>query len=240
MVEPKHINIANVRAYTTTRHGGVSEAPFHGFNLGTHVCDSLARVNINRQQLEHFCQFAPIQWLNQTHSNDVIKLCEYSATPINGDAVYTKVKNQPIAILTADCLPILLVNELGSEIAAIHGGWRPLAGNIIAHTLLKFDSQRSNIYAWLGPCIGAQAFEVGENVKLAFCQSQPKLSIAFCRQANGKYLADLHLIARIQLHELGVDNIASLAECTFQNSEKYFSFRKQPKTGRMASIICLK
>lgn len=233
------VTLPNVTAYTTTRIGGVSEAPYQSFNLGTHVGDSITSVHTNHQLLQQYCQFNPIQWLNQIHSSEVITFSQYCNTPYTGDAIYCNTKNQPIAVLTADCLPILLANEQGDEIAAIHGGWRPLVSNVIANTLAKFICQPEKIYAWLGPCIGPDAFVVGAEVKQRFCDLKPEFANAFTAQQDGKYLADLHTIAKMQLQNLGVVNVSALTDCTYLNPQKYFSFRKQNQTGRMASVICL-
>ena len=140
--------------------------------------------------------------------------------------------------MTADCLPILLSHKNGSEVAAIHGGWRSLAANIIEKTLDKMHSKPAELVAWLGPCIGKYAFEVGSEVKEAFTQQGVAFNNAFIKQENGKYLADLQQIAQLQLQALGVSAISALAECTYQETNKYYSYRKEQVTGRMASIIC--
>ena len=141
--------------------------------------------------------------------------------------------------MTADCLPILLVSKFGDEIAAIHGGWRPLSANIINNTLDKMTTSPANLYAWLGPCISKNVFEVGEEVRAAFTQQRDSFCRAFTALKEGKYLADLHEIAKIQLNMQGITCINSLPECTYLNTEKYYSYRKNAVTGRMATLICL-
>lgn len=243
---------SNVLALTTSRAGGVSLPPYHSFNLGCHVGDNPIHVQHNRDLLlSSLPENAQLQWLNQVHGNVVADITQVQTTAITADAAFTTRKNIALAILTADCLPILLVNDEGTEIAAIHGGWKPLAANIIENTLAKFQS--TNIHAWLGPCIGEHAFEVGVEVKQHFTLLDAKLDNAFVLQANGKYLANLHFIARYLLNKHAVSTVSCLAECTVlsideycddsdnnnNNNHKYFSYRRDGQTGRMASVICI-
>jgi len=232
------------------------KSAFDSFNLGLHVGDVRERVTSNREQLrEYISQQLPtnktaptagidesikIQWLEQVHGNEVVEVTSFSDTQMTAHASITRQKNIALAIMTADCLPILLTNCQGTEIAAIHGGWRPLAADIIKQTLHKMTSKSSEVFAWLGPCIGENAFEVGSEVRDNFLKQNQLFDGAFVKQQNGKYLADLHFIAQLQLRALGVTSIANLAECTFQNTEKYYSYRKEQITGRMATIICRK
>ena len=223
---------------------------FGGFNLGLHVGDDAERVTHNRNVLNHFISQqlfyqaeklideVDIQWLEQVHGNEVVTVINVNEQAIVADASITRQKNIALAIMTADCLPILLSHRMGTEIAAIHGGWRPLAGNIVAKTIAKMHSSPSDIVAWLGPCIGKDSFEVGEEVKQSFTQLDAEFNDAFVMQDNGKYLADLQKIARRQLVSLGVNAIASHTKCTYQETETYYSYRKQQITGRMASVIC--
>ena len=231
---------------------------FGAFNLGLHVGDSAEKVNHNRNVLKqllqqklskqqrtqkpllHFKLVAEvkIQWLKQVHGNEVVEVMAVNEQVITADASITRQKNIALAIMTADCLPILLSHKDGSEVAAIHGGWRSLATNIIEKTLSKMHSKPAELVAWLGPCIGKDAFEVGSEVKEVFTQQGMAFNNAFIKQENGKYLADLQQIAQLQLQALGVSDISGLAECTYQEKNKYYSYRKDQVTGRMASIIC--
>jgi len=229
-------------------------SPYDSFNLGLHVGDNPARVIENRSEVKSFInkqllseQLAPtvkqaekanIQWLEQVHGNVVATISTVSEQAIVADASITREKNIALAIMTADCLPILLSHKEGTEVAAIHGGWRPLVANIINNTLAQMHSKPADLVAWLGPCIGKGAFEVGAEVKEAFTQLDLAFNSAFVKQGNGKYLADLHQIAQHQLEFLGIRVIAHLAECTHQENNKYYSYRKEQITGRMASIIC--
>jgi len=231
-----------------------AKSPFDNFNLGLHVGDVAEKVTYNRNKLKEYIsqQLAVqhsaesiklteplnIQWLEQVHGSHVAEVSTASSHAITADASITRQRNIALAIMTADCLPILLSHKEGREIAAIHGGWRPLAANIIEKTIEKMDSNPTELVAWLGPCIGNEAFEVGAEVKEAFTQQDKIFSTAFVKQENGKFLADLHKIAQIQLKSIGVRDISCLDECTYQRTDKYYSYRKEQVTGRMASIIC--
>jgi polyphenol oxidase len=217
---------------------------FDHFNLGLHVADNAAKVLENRQALlPYLPQYAAIQWLEQVHGNHVITV-ENIISPIQADAVITRTPKLALAIMTADCLPILLSNKQGTEIAAIHAGWRSLASGIIIETLSNMHSNNHDIFAWLGPCIRQKSFEVGVEVKKQFEQVNSQFSSAFIEnlqsQQPNKWLADLQKIARLQLTELGVNHCSVNSHCTFAENERYYSYRKEQKTGRMASIICIK
>jgi len=250
--------VENIRAIQTTRlspelsienkHEKVnSDSCFQFFNLGTHVGDNVESVISHRQILQKsFPDNTRIQWLEQVHGCDVLVvnqknlLQSHFSSPPCADAMLTREKNIALAIMTADCLPILLSTKSGEVIAAIHGGWRSLANGIVKQTLLKMKVHSKSIYAWLGPCIGINAFEVGQEVKMAFIEQSTQFESAFTQLStiNNKYLANLQQIASIQLQQLGVENIYALPECTYNNTQKYYSYRKEIKTGRMATLIC--
>ena len=234
--------VHSVQALQTTRSSSSlssSNAPYDNFNLGLHVGDDETSVNLNRNFLEqNFLDQKKIQWLEQVHGNHAEIITELSTKPLVADACITSNRDIALAIMTADCLPILLSNESGSIVAAIHGGWRSLAGGIINNTLTKMAEPPRLIYAWLGPCIGKRAFEVGLDVYESFTSQSSCFRKAFKLQKSGKYLADLHHIATIQLNRLGVERIDTLEECTYDNANKYYSYRREALTGRMASIIC--
>jgi hypothetical protein len=229
------------------------------FNLGLHVEDDEANVNVNRRLLRQtlarkICgnklvnpklmseegeDLINIQWLNQVHGVEVATVGRVCSNPITADASITREKQLALAVMTADCLPILLSHRNGDEVAAIHGGWRSLEAGIIKATLGKMLSKSNDVVAWLGPCIGKQAFQVGAEVKDAFINQDINLANGFIRQKGGKFLADLHFIATHQLRLLGVQHIATLPECTFHNENKYYSYRRNAITGRMASVISI-
>ena len=244
IVENKVIAIQTTRSSPETSDLTLTNSPFDGFNLGLHVNDDSNCVEKNRAYLQRHIQEKTadkidIQWLEQVHGSNVVEIDQVSKKALVADACITRNKNIALAIMTADCLPILLCNVQKSEIAVIHGGWRPLAANIIANTLAKMRSDVNDIEVWLGPCIGDTAFEVGEDVKLAFTRQNSNFSNAFILQKNEKYLADLHVIAKMQLSALNVSKISVLKECTYNLPNKYYSYRRESITGRMASVICL-
>ncbi len=218
----------------------MSSSPFDDFNLGLHVGDEPSKVLAHRQQLSCLLPTdQPLQWFEQVHGDEVAIVTQHQNTPIIADAAVTQSPNVALAIMTADCLPILLTNKQGTEIAAIHAGWRPLASGIVEKTLAKMNAPAQQIYAWLGPCIGERAFEVGEEVRTQFCLLHPALESRFHLVGESKYLADLRSIAMFLLELLGVNNIDSLEHCTYQRNQEYFSYRRDRQTGRMASVIGL-
>ncbi|EGN75153.1 uncharacterized protein, YfiH family [Idiomarina sp. A28L] len=227
-----------VQGFSSQRVGGVSVAPYGSLNLGAHVHDLPAAVKTNRKRLTHHLKLPKEPcWLNQVHGNGVIRISEngYKDIP-EGDAAYTDCANTPLVILTADCLPVLLASENGKELAAVHCGWRSLASNILGNVLAEFKSPPNKIHAWLGPAIGPKAFEVGEDVRSAMLSLHPELACAFIPH-EAKYLADIYAIAAQQLQFHGVKSISGGGECTFTQPRDYFSFRRDGKTGRMATLI---
>ncbi len=185
----------NVSAVTSTREGGVSKAPFSGLNLGMHVGDNPADVEANRAQLAVLANMpsAPV-WLNQTHSTVVASIAIPTDVVIDADASFTTQPGVVLSAMTADCLPILLAAKDGSAVSAVHAGWRGLADGIVENAVSLFESE---LQAWIGPAIGFDSFEVGEDVREAFCASHPEYAIAFKpHPTSGKWLADLASIAR--------------------------------------------
>jgi YfiH family protein len=221
---------------------------FSAFNLGDHVGDEPLVIESNRQLLlDYFPTNYQIQWLEQVHSSDLVIVENVTKQVIVADAVVTRKKNIVLAIMTADCLPILLASKSGSEVAAIHGGWKPLAKGIIENTVKKMTTSPNKICAWLGPCIGAKKFEVGADVMLAFTHLSSKFKKAFSliepitARVNidepKKYLANLPLIAEIQLTMLGIKAIYHEDACTYTEQNRFYSFRRDKNTGRMATLI---
>ena len=231
-------NLHKVATLSTTCGGGVSKIPFKSFNLGFHVGDSQNHVSKNRSLLTNLLP-KPAVWLNQVHSSNVVIVDgHFNFDELHdADALYTQLLNQPLAIMTADCLPILLVSDDEKEVAAIHGGWRGLEQGIIKNTLECFSTEYENISAWLGPAIGPNRFEVGAEVFELFQNRSPSFIQAFTLQTNGKYLADIYGIARTLLTQLGVKNITGGDYCTVSQSDLFFSYRRDGQTGRMASLI---
>ncbi len=229
----------NVRGFSTTRQGGFSMAPYDSFNLGDHVGDDKTAVKNNRTLLTEqlgLPQF-PL-FLNQTHSTKVIRL-PYHGVDINADAVYTNQKNHVCLVMTADCLPLLFTNQQGTEVAAAHAGWRGLCDGIIEQTVQCFKSDPQDIMVWFAPAIGAKAFQVGQEVVDQFVAQDPQAISAFTPDpANpSKYFGDLYQLATQRLNKLGIVNINGGEHCTYHETQDFFSYRREGKTGRMASLI---
>ncbi len=223
---------SNVQAFVSTRN-----YQEHDFNLATHVGDDLNHVLHNRQLLKEmlFLENEPV-WLEQIHGCEA---CEISFhNQIVADASYTSKKEEVCAILTADCLPILLCDSNGERVAAIHAGWRGLVNGVIENCFRKAGFLPAKTLAYLGPAISQRAFEVGEDVREAFLKHDPIAEKAFVPH-NQKWFADLYLLATQRLNALGVSQIYGGQFCTFSQPELFYSYRRDKHTGRMASLIWL-
>ena len=228
----------NVRAASTTRIGGVSEKPWNGLNLATHVGDEPAHVQRNRELLAQALALpAEPAWLTQVHGTNS---CDAAgAQPAcEADASFATAAGQVCVVMTADCLPVLFCNRQGTRVAAAHAGWRGLAGGVLEASVAGFDDP-ADVLAWLGPAIGPQAFEVGEEVLAAFTGHEPQAAQAFVANRPGHWLADIYQLARLRLKAAGVSHIYGGGLCTFADAERFYSFRREPVTGRMASLIWL-
>ncbi len=230
-----------VRAYSTTRCGGVSMAPFKSLNLGDHVGDDPAAVAANRQ---HLCEALQLPskpfWLRQVHGTVVYQLTDMDEGGIEADGSFTRQLNRVCVVMTADCLPLLLCDREGSVVAAVHAGWRGLYAGIIEQAVTQLGVSPSRLMAWLGPAIGAQAFEVGSEVREAFLQHDVAANEAFIQKDSDHWLADLYLLARQRLRQSGVQAIYGGEFCTYYDPQKFFSYRRDVQTGRMATLIYLK
>lgn len=230
---------ARVRTLVTTRDGGVSLAPYASLNLGQHVGDDPAAVAENRARLRACLPAEPF-WLNQVHGIGVQEACaDAPDVPPDADAGFTRQPGVVCAVMTADCLPVLLTDRSGSVVAAAHAGWRGLCNGIIEATIARMAVPASDILAWLGPAIGPDAFEVGPEVRAAFMAHDPTAASAFAAIPDGKYLADIYLLARQRLNACGVTEVHGGDACTVTERERYFSYRRDGRTGRMASLIWL-
>jgi len=227
---------AAVRAGVTTRQGGVSQGPFRGFNLADHVGDDPAAVAENRAQLRRMLQLpAEPDWLKQVHGVGVRSLPAPGAT---ADASISRQPGQVCAVLSADCLPVLLCDRRGLTVAAAHAGWRGLAAGVIRQTVLAMQCQPAELMAWLGPAIGPAAFEVGDDVNQAFLAEDAGYASAFAAgTAPGKWQLDLYAAARRQLAALGVSRVFGGGFCTYHDAQRFYSYRRDRQTGRMASLI---
>jgi hypothetical protein len=237
-----------VRALSTTRSGGASRVPWQSFNLAAHVADDPAAVAANRARLSVHLPADPV-WLAQVHGVRVIDPAGHdpAAPPPAADAARTCETGTPCAVLTADCLPILLCDgaaeAMATEVAAIHAGWRGLADGVIEATAAAMLAQPKDWLAWIGPCIGPAAFECGEDVLAAFCSGHPEARTAFRPHPDHreKWLGNLPAIARQRLTALGVPAAAIHGGdlCTVSDPARFYSFRRDGVTGRMATVIWL-
>ncbi|TYL48650.1 peptidoglycan editing factor PgeF [Marinomonas sp. IMCC 4694] len=234
----------SVRAYVSTRIGGVSATPFDALNLGMHVQDEPIAVQQNRDLFSSYVNMPDsVQWLNQVHGTDVVTLpydpLLNNAIPESADAAFTRTAQQVCAVLTADCLPVFFCDSLGSQVAVAHAGWRGLCAGVLEATLRCFDDP-SSVMVWLGPAIGPTAFEVGDEVKSAFVSVSLDAQKAFApSQQAGKWLGDLYMLATQRLQAAGVTHIYGGDHCTFTDVERFYSYRRDGQTGRMASVIWL-
>jgi len=228
-----------VKAGTTLRKGGMSLSPFDSFNLATHVGDELTAVKKNRAILQQNLNVpnAPL-WLEQTHSTRAILLPSEEAIA-KADAAYTTEKNSVCAVLTADCLPLLITDRQGSCVAAVHAGWRGLYDGIIEATIKKLPVAPESLLVWLGPAIGADVYEVGKEVYDAFTLSEDvdEIKRTFTSVSKEHWLFDLYHMAKLRLNKIGVKQIYGGDRCTLSEEEQFFSFRRDGVTGRMASLI---
>ncbi|AUG99838.1 peptidoglycan editing factor PgeF [Prodigiosinella confusarubida] len=237
LIQPNWPAPHNIRAYSTTRIGGVSMPPYDSFNLGNHVGDDALHVYENRNKLVEVASLPSMPyWLEQVHGTQVVELDNDTPVSVKGDAVYTRCKERVCAVMTADCLPVLFCTEAGDEVAAAHAGWRGLQAGVLEQSVLRFRSSPSNIMAWLGPAIGPRQFEVGAEVKAAFTQDDPQSAMAFVSQGE-KFLADIYQLARLRLQAAGVTKIFGGEACTVSEPQKFFSYRRDGVTGRMATLV---
>jgi polyphenol oxidase len=229
----------NVRAVCSSRRGGCSEGVYASLNLGDHVADASDKVAANRRRYQQMAQMpAPPVWLNQVHGTDVISLTPTTANGCNADAAVSTGRGVVATVMTADCLPLLLCDAGGTQVAAVHAGWRGLCNGVIENTLAHFANP-AEVLVYLGPAISQTAFEVGPEVRAAFIAQMPEAAQAFIAGNDGKWWADLYLLARQRLARCGVQQIYGGNHCTYQQTELFFSYRRDGQTGRMASSVWL-
>lgn len=236
MIVPNWPAAKNIKAFSSTRIGGFSDGEYQGLNLGTHVGDELTKVEQNRAWLTQQTQMpsAPV-WLNQTHSTVVAEVNSPTEQVLDADGLFTQSRGVVCSAMTADCLPVLLTNLQGTQVAAVHAGWRGLVNGIVEQAVAKFDGE---VMAWVGPAIGAQAFEVGKDVVDAFVAVDPKALSAFTpRQQQGKWLADMSQLVTQRLNRVGVTQVYYSELCTYQDPTRFYSYRRDGVTGRQATFI---
>ncbi len=238
LIEPEWPSVPGIKAFSTTRSGGVSTGNFAGLNLGAHVADDSESVQHNREQLASVLgiELQEIQWLRQVHGTEVVNLREICPRPIQADASFTKNFNTVCAVMTADCLPVLFASLDGGCVAAAHAGWRGLQQGVLENTVALFPDP-AQIQVWLGPAISQAAFEVGEEVRAAFCQKNRTLEVHFVNHKAGKWMADIYGLARSTLKASGIHHIYGGDYCTYSDERNFYSYRRDGTTGRMASLI---
>lgn len=228
---------ANVCALQSTRQGGVSPAPWDSFNLGDHVGDDPQRVAANRASLSRLLPAEPC-WLQQVHGTFTVDAAKTTKI-VEADASFSREPDRVCVVMTADCLPVLFCDRAGTVVAAAHAGWRGLLGGVLESAILAMGVPAGELLAWLGPAIGPLAFEVGDEVRAAFVAHSTEAEAAFQSGVPGKWLADIELLARQRLAAAGVTAIYGGGMCTVSDPERFFSYRRDGQTGRLASLVWL-
>lgn len=228
---------ANVCALQTLRTGGCSPAPWASLNLGDHVGDDPQRVATNRAELVSHLPAEPC-WLRQVHGTQTVDAAQ-AAKNSEADAAFARQSGVVCAVMTADCLPVLFCDRAGTVVAAAHAGWRGLCAGVLEQTIAAMQVAPQDILVWLGPAIGPENFEVGDEVRAAFIAQDLACSAAFIEHGPGKWLADLYALARRRLKLAGIDAVSGGGMCTVDDADRYFSYRRDGVTGRMATLIWL-
>ena len=233
-----------VEVLSTTRNGGFSAAPYNDLNLALHVGDDASSVERNRSLLKQQLQLPQEpKWLQQVHATTVVCADGLAPDKTQADASYSQQVGTVCAILSADCMPVVLAASDGSCVALAHAGWRGLAAGILQSTLAIIRSKQSTdveFYAWLGPAIGPQVFEVGAEVRVEFIKQELSLADAFQVHSEQSYLCDLYLLARHILAAAGVNQVFGGEHCTYTEKDQFFSYRREATTGRIATLAYLK
>lgn len=227
----------NIRALQTTRIGGFSRAPYDSLNLGSHVADAPLDVARNRMLLNTLMPSEPV-WLEQVHGIVVANADSASCLP-QADACIAAHRSAVCVVMTADCLPVLLCDQQGTVVGAVHAGWKGLAAGVIEAAVQAMNVPTQNLMAWLGPAISQQAFEIGAEVREIFIAADPQAEGAFVAGQDGKWRADIYALASLRLNALGITQIYGGDYCTYKDAEKFFSYRRDGVTGRMGTFIWL-
>ncbi|HEY5761734.1 MAG TPA: peptidoglycan editing factor PgeF [Rhodocyclaceae bacterium] len=228
---------AGVEALSTTRAGGVSSGVYASLNLGDHVGDDPSAVIANRRLVASVVPGTPV-WLEQIHGCEVAEIDRAGTIPPI-DAAVCRTPGKACVIMTADCLPVLFCDRFGTVVGAAHAGWRGLLAGVLENTVTAMGVPPAHILAWFGPAIGPSAFEVGEEVRAAFVSRNAAAASAFVANERGRWLADLYLLARQRLAACGVVDVSGGDRCTFSEPDCFFSYRRDGRTGRMATMVWL-
>jgi YfiH family protein len=227
---------SSVRTIQTTRNGGFSSGPYNALNLGDHVGDIPLTVAANRQALNRFVPTEPL-WMKQVHGTHVVDAATAGCLP-KADAAFARSRDTVCCVMTADCLPVLLCDQAGTIVAAVHAGWRGLLNGVIESAVSSMEIPPASLLAWLGPAIGPGAFEVGAEVYEAYIEQDKDARAAFFAHGE-KWLANIYLLARQRLQGMGVSRIYGAGFCTYSDAGRFYSYRREHVTGRMATMIWL-
>ena len=229
---------ARVRAFVTTREGGVSKGAYATMNLSATNGDDALDVARNRAIV---CTALPAMpaWMRQVHGTDVLDLDRWNGDRPTADAAVASLQGKVCNVLTADCLPVLLCDVEGNQVAVAHAGWRGLAAGIVESTVAALQAKPGDILAWMGPAIGPRAFEVGPEVREAFVSRDARAESAFAPHVPGKFMADLYALARQRLEAAGVTQVSGGGFCTYHETGRFFSYRREKQSGRMGAFIWL-
>ncbi|KPQ27180.1 MAG: hypothetical protein HLUCCX14_16020 [Marinobacter excellens HL-55] len=233
---------SHIKALSATRKGGASQSPWCSLNLGSHVDDNPEQVAENRQRLADLAGLSAgnIGWLNQIHGTGVVELTPTNVNVVTtADASYTRHPGIACAILTADCLPVILTDAEGSVVGAAHAGWRSLCGGVLENLITAMAVPPSNLRAWLGPAIGPDNFEVGPEVREAFVEQNSEAIKAFTQTGArpGHFMADIYQLATQRLNKAGVLSVSGGGLCTVNDKDRFYSYRRDGQTGRMATLV---
>ena len=243
VIQPDWPAPENIVALTTTRAGGISTKPYDTLNLAEHVGDSVEAVRSNRALLLQHCEgLQSIQWLNQVHGVDVVTAANRGT--VTADASFTSTPRLAAAVMTADCLPVLICDNQGQQVAAAHAGWRGLLAGVLENTAACFTASASDLMVWFGPAISQAHFEVGIEVRQAFLSAASRAEVsqvdrAFIPSPQRKnfYFADIYTLAALRLQRLGITQIYGGQLCSYSDPARFYSYRRDGVTGRMASLI---
>lgn len=227
-----------VKTLMTTRHGGVSQGAYASLNLGLHVGDNPDHVLENRRRVAQHIP-VPVVYLNQVHGIECVEACQYLHQTPDADASYDHTGTVACAVMTADCLPVLLCDAEGNAVAAAHCGWRSLLNGVLAETVKKMAVNPTKIMAYLGAAISADAFEVKDDVRQLFIQKNPQTQNYFADIGDGQFLANLYGLAKLFLADLNIHQTFGGTHCTVLERHRFFSYRRDGQTGRMLSAIWL-
>jgi hypothetical protein len=226
---------AHVRAFVTTRAGGVSRGEYASMNLGYSSGDDAGRVERNRTIVREHLPSDP-RWMKQVHGTHAAHIDRSDDVP-TADAAVTSQAGRVAVVLTADCMPLFFCDDTGTRVAAAHAGWRGMAAGVIESTVQAMQADAARVMAWMGPAIGPDAFEVGPEVREAFLAVDPAAHEAFRAHTPGKFMADLYALARRRLARAGVTRIHGGGFCTYHEPQRFFSYRRVKASGRMGAFI---